>query len=344
VVAGVAAGIARALGVDPTLVRLLFAFLTLAGGAGIALYVAGALLLPGDDGARRGRARTALGVALLVVAVLAALNGLGLPGFVQGAAALSALGAFFLWRRDQQLVGVVLLAAAALVLLTSGGDIGGGPLLTPAAIVGGLLLVVGPWLWRTAHERDAERTARIRSEERAEVAARVHDSVLQTLALIQKHAGEPKRIAALARRQERELRGWLFGTYGDGSFVGAIDDAAAEIEELHGVRVEVASAGNAPLDDDLRALVLATREAMANAAKFAGTDELAVYAEVGADGASVFVRDRGVGFDRAAVDPQRRGIADSIEGRMARHGGTARIDSGPGRGTEVELTLPRRES
>src|SRR5581483_3462656 len=115
---------------------------------------------------------------------------------------------------------------------------------------------------------------RIRTEERAEMAARIHDSVLQTLALIQRHAGEPRRIATLARRQERELRGWL---YGDGAaetgatLVGALTDAAEEVEELHGVRVEVASGGDRPLDDDGRALVLAAREAMQNAAKFSGT-------------------------------------------------------------------------
>jgi signal transduction histidine kinase len=316
--------------------------LTLAGGAGIALYLAAALLLPDDAGARPGRARTAVGLVLLALAVLASLNGLGLPPFVQAAAVLAAFGAFSLWRREQRILGIAFLTASALVLLTTGGDFGGGgPLLTPAAFVGGLLLVVGPWLWRTALERDAERLGRIRSEERAEVAARVHDSVLQTLALIQKHAGDGRRVAALARRQERELRGWLFGTDAEGTFSAAIDEAATEIEELHGVRVEVANSGNAPLDADLRALVLAGREAMANAAKFAGTDEISVYTEVDAESASVFVRDRGAGFDRDAVPPERRGLTDSIEGRMKRHRGSAKITSSPGNGTEVELTLPR---
>jgi signal transduction histidine kinase len=342
-VAGVCAGIARSLAVDPTLVRLLFAILTLAGGAGVVLYLAAALLMPDESGRTRGDVARILGVVLLVLTLVAVLNGLGLPGFVQAAAALAAIGAFLLVLRRRRLLGWAFVAAGATVLFTSGGaeNTEGGPLLTPAAFAGGLLLVVGPWLWRAAQERDAERTARIRSEERAEVAARVHDSVLQTLALIQKEAGDPKRVAALARRQERELRGWLFGSYGAGSLSGAIEDAAAEVEELHGVRVEIASSGNAPLDDDLRALVLAAREAMANAAKFAGADEVSVYAEVDAETASVFVRDRGVGFDRAAVPPERRGLADSIEARMQRHGGSARISSKPGEGTEVELTLPR---
>jgi signal transduction histidine kinase len=344
VVAGVAAGIARALEVDPTLVRLLFALLTLAGGAGIALYLAGALLMPEARGERTSGTRTALGLALLLLATVAALNGLGLPGFLQAAAAFAAAGVFFLWRRQQRIVGTGLLVVAALLLLTRGDTGADGPLLTPAAFAGGLLLVVGPWLWRTAQERDAERTRRIRSEERAEVAARVHDSVLQTLALVQREADDPKRVAQLARRQERELRGWLYPEgqlFQDDTLVAAIGNAAAEVEELHGVRVEVASAGNAPLDDGARAVVLAAREAMANAARFSGADEVSVYAEADPEAISVFVRDRGAGFLRESVPKERRGLAESIEGRMTRHGGTAKITSAPGEGTEVELTLPR---
>ena len=340
-VAGVCAGIARWLEVDPTLVRLLFALLTLAGGAGIVLYVAGALLMPLDDGERPGRSRTAVGLAILLLAVIAALNGLGLPAFVQAAAALGGLGAFLVWRRRRPFLGAAVVAAAALVLVNGGGDVGGGgPLLTPAALVGGLVLVVGPWAWRTAVERDAERMRRIRSEERADVAARVHDSVLQTLALIQKDADDPRRVTSLARRQERELRGWLWEPYGAGSLTAAIEDAAGEVEELHGARIAVASSGNRPLTDDLRAVVLAAREAMVNAAKFSGADEIAVYTEVDGDGVSVFVRDRGAGFERAAVPPERRGLTESVEARIARHGGTAVIRSAPGEGTEVELRLP----
>jgi signal transduction histidine kinase len=345
VVAGVAAGLGRALGVDPTLVRLLFAILTLAGGAGVALYLACALLMPSETGVRPRGWRVVVGGALVVLAAVVSLNGLGLPWFVQAAAAAAAVGAFFLVRSQKRLIGWALVAGALVILLTGGGDVGtDGPLLTPAAFAGGLLLVVGPWLWRTALERDAERTARIRSEERAEVAARVHDSVLQTLALIQKSSDDPRRVASLARQQERELRGWLFGTYSEGSVVAAIEDAATDTEQLHDVRVEVATAGNAPLDDDLQALVLAAREAMVNAAKFAGTDEISVYVEVDGTNASVFVRDRGVGFDRAEVPAERRGLAESIEGRMSRHGGTAKITSAPGAGTEVELALPRKSS
>src|SRR4029453_3906356 len=143
----------------------------------------------------------------------------------------------------------------------------------PGAVAGALLLIGGPWLWRLALERDAERRARIRGEERSEVAARVHDSVLQTLALIQRHAQEPRRVASLARRQERELRGWLYGEMPVGDetppLVAAPSTVAADVEEVHGVRVELASAGDCPADD---ALVLAAREAMTNAAKFAGVE------------------------------------------------------------------------
>jgi signal transduction histidine kinase len=196
-------------------------------------------------------------------------------------------------------------------------------------------MIAGPWLWQLG-------TDRIRLEERAEMAARVHDSVLQTLALIQRHAEEPRRVASLARRQERELRGWLYGDrpLGDqASLVGALSAAAADVEELHGIRVELSNAGDCPADD---AVVLAAREAMTNAAKFSGADVVDVYAEVTDDEIAVFVHDRGAGFDRATVSPDRRGLAESIEGRLERAGGQATVTSAPGEGTEVELRLPRR--
>ena len=100
-------------------------------------------------------------------------------------------------------------AAGAVLVLADGGV--HQSVLAPGAVAGSLLLIAGPWLWRLAVERDAERAARIRVEERDEMAARVHDSVLQTLALIQRHAAEPRKVAAYARRQERELRTWLYG-------------------------------------------------------------------------------------------------------------------------------------
>ncbi len=199
--------------------------------------------------------------------------------------------------------------------------------------------MLGPWLWQLS----AERTERIRLAERAEVAARVHDSVLQTLALVQRHSTDAPRVTALARRQERELRRWLYGSgYGtSASFADALADAVADVEEAHGARIELASAGDAPLDEPLAQLVLAAREAMTNAAKHSGADEISVYAEAGRESVAVFVRDRGVGFDRGGVADDRRGISDSIEARLARAGGSARLVTAPGAGTEVELTMPR---
>jgi signal transduction histidine kinase len=342
VVAGVCAGIANAIGVDPTLVRLVFTLLALAGGAGVVLYGACWLYMTG---------RGWLALIALLAATGLALGALGLSAYASIALVLIACGLVAIWHRGGSmrpgepvsLAGLGLVTFGAALLLAQGS---GTSFLAPGAIAGALLLIAGPWLWQLALERDAERTARIRSEERAEVAARVHDSVLQTLALIQRHADEPRRVASLARRQERELRSWLYG-HGAGTgdtLVGALADAAAEVEEVHGIRVELASSGDCPVDEDVRAVVLAAREAMQNAAKFSSVEEIAVYAECGDERVSVFVRDRGAGFDRAAVPPDRRGLAESIEGRMARAGGSATIVTSPGEGTEVELVLPRRAS
>jgi signal transduction histidine kinase len=210
----------------------------------------------------------------------------------------------------------------------------------------GVLLVTGPWLLRLLRDLTAERRERIRAEERAEVAAHVHDSVLQTLALIQGKAGDPEAIRRLARRQERELRSWLYdGQQADAatSFAGALRAAAAEIEDEHGVLVEVVVVGDVSLDDRLRATVAAAREAVLNAAKASGESEISVFAEVADDKVEVFVRDRGVGFDLSRVPEDRRGIRDSIIGRMARHGGEGAVRSGSA-GTEVRLSMSRASS
>jgi signal transduction histidine kinase len=340
VLAGVCAGIAETLDVDPTIVRLVFTLLALAGGAGVVLYAAAWLYLTG---------KAWIAAIAVIVAAGLALRGLGLTSHAATALVLIACGLAVIWRRGGSfrpdaplsLVGLGLVLVGIVVLLFLGGS--GSGVVAPAAIGGSLLLIIGPWVWQLALERDAERTARIRTEERAEVAARVHDSVLQTLALIQRHADEPRRVASLARRQERELRGWLYGSgpATADTLVGGLEDAAGEIEEIHGVRVEIASGGDCPADDRIHAVVLAAREAMQNAAKFSGSDEISVYAEADDSRVSVFVRDRGAGFDRAAVPSDRRGIAESIEGRMTRAGGRATITSTPGAGTEVELSLPR---
>ncbi len=337
VVAGVCGGLAKRLGVDATLVRLAFALLALAGGAGILLYFA----LWVYAGGRRpwaGRALVVISAAALLLALgLSRTSVLGAGLLVAGVAIVAARGGSLRPGGSLPIPGIALTMAGSVILL---GHVGAsGSFVAPGVIAGALLLVLGPWLWQLA----AERTERIRLAERAEVAARIHDSVLQTLALVQRHADDPARVSSLARRQERELRRWLYGGgFGSADTLSAsLAEAAADVEELHRVRVELATAGDVELDEGVGQLVLAAREAMANAAKFSGTDEISVYAEAEDETVAVFVRDRGSGFDRSSVAADRRGITESIEGRMARAGGSAAIVSSPGAGTEVELTLPR---
>jgi signal transduction histidine kinase len=234
-------------------------------------------------------------------------------------------------------VGVFLAANNAFEAIRQG-------ILATAGIVIGLMLVFGPWWWRLAKQLTDERRGRIRSDERAEVGAHLHDSVLQTLALIQRNAADPKAVMGLARRQERELRSWLHGepfAPAGATFGAAIERAAAEVEELHGVAVDEVTVGDCPLDERLQAVVGAVREALVNAAKWSGVTAVSVYTEVEDDLVSVFVRDRGKGFDLDAVGDGHHGIAESIRGRMARHGGRAEIRSSPGEGTEVELVMKR---
>jgi len=179
------------------------------------------------------------------------------------------------------------------------------------------------------------------------MAARIHDSVLQTLALIQRRADDPAQITQLARAQERELRSWLF----EGRAPGAISDAASlsegirqiqqDVEARYGVSVEVVTVGDCQLDEDLGALVAAAREAVVNAAKWSGASLILLFAEVTPNDVEVVVRDRGRGFDPAAVSSDRKGMAESIHGRMTRHGGTVAVQTGIGEGTKVSLKMPR---
>ncbi|WP_051275927.1 ATP-binding protein [Marmoricola sp. URHB0036] len=208
----------------------------------------------------------------------------------------------------------------------------------------GLGFMVGPWLLRLSSDLSEEREARVRSEERADVAAHLHDSVLQTLALIQRSAGDPATVTRLARAQERDLRSWLFDSSAEGpaTLAAALRAVAAEVEDAHGVHVEVVCVGDAPVSEEDRPLVLATREAITNAAKHSGVSTVDVYAEATPSGVEVFVRDRGTGFDAEHVADDRQGIRGSIVGRMERHGGTGTVRSVPGEGTEVRLSLPTR--
>jgi signal transduction histidine kinase len=203
-------------------------------------------------------------------------------------------------------------------------------------------LLLGPWIVRLARQLGVERRERIRSEERAEVAAHLHDSVLQTLALIQRTADSPHETVSLARRQERELRAWLYGARSPtaSTVAAALDGVVTEVEALHDVTVEVVTVGDGPLDERRAALVAAVREAVLNAARHSGAAEVSVFVECGPEATTAFVRDRGSGFDVARVPPDRRGIADSIVGRTERHGGRAEIHSAPGDGTEVALGIP----
>ena len=211
----------------------------------------------------------------------------------------------------------------------------------------GVAVVFGPWILRLAVQLRDERRERIRSEERADMAAHLHDSVLQTLALIQRHADTPQQARSLARRQERELRAWLYDdrrrAEADGAaptLALALDRMADEVEADHGgVEVDVVLVGDCPLDHRVDALVKAVREAVVNAAKHSGAADVSVYAEVAGGRVEAFVRDRGRGFDPAVVDGDRQGITRSIVGRMARHGGRAEVHSAPGEGTEVTVEV-----
>ncbi len=244
-------------------------------------------------------------------------------------------------------LGIALVIAAGIAFLSATGALSAARDVVLSVLVVAVVLSVifFPWVLRLVRSLTEERAERIRSQERAEMAAHLHDSVLQTLALVQQRSEDPRAVAALARRQERELRSWLSRRApAEGEppqLAAALETAASEVERDHGVAVEVVAVGDADLDAQGEALVAAAREAMVNAAKFGGGSTVDVYAEALDGEIQVYVRDRGPGFDTTALPPDRRGVRESIVGRMARHGGRAEIHSAPGAGTEVELTLPR---
>ncbi|MET9799380.1 PspC domain-containing protein [Streptomyces sp. NPDC006368] len=252
------------------------------------------------------------------------------------------------------LAGVALVGMGLTVFMVVRGSAAqlGTALTAAIAVLAGMTLLAGPWLVRMSQDLSEERTMRIRAQERAEVAAHVHDSVLHTLTLIQRNAGDPGEVRRLARAQERELRNWLYKPEGTGkdadeepdTLAEAVKKTAAEVEDKHGVPLEVVVVGDCPLDEKLTAQLQAAREAMVNAAKYGGEGgAVQVYAEV--EGRTVFVsvRDRGPGFDLDSVPADRMGVRESIIGRMRRNGGTARLRSVPGDGTEVELEMERAD-
>jgi signal transduction histidine kinase/phage shock protein PspC (stress-responsive transcriptional regulator) len=238
--------------------------------------------------------------------------------------------------------GVVLVGVGLLTFLVghSGPSTTTGTLVLVGIVVIGVGLVIGPFLWRLVQQVDAERREKLLSQQQADVAAHLHDSVLQTLALIQRKADDPRAVVALARAQERDLRAWLYEDPAapTSSLRAALEEAAAEVETLHGVPVEVVLVGDAALDDGLVAMVRASREAMLNAARHSGAPAVDVFAEVEGRQVDVFVRDRGSGFDPDAVPADRLGLKGSVIGRMTRHGGKATVRSAPGEGTEVHLS------
>jgi signal transduction histidine kinase len=379
---GVCAGVAEQLGVHVLIVRLVAAIVVVAAGIGVAVYALAWALIPvapESHGIERPRGAWREGALTLVVlaGVLAGLRhaGLWIGDGIIWPLVLGACGMALVWRptviftgrvtarrglsaraRVRRLgqidlprlvIGVLLVAFASASLLHASGVLHSlGKAIGAVAIVAAMLgLLVAPWVVRQGRSLASERSARIREHERAELAAHLHDSVLQTLALIQKRAGDPREVAGLARRQERELRHWLHerpSPSGQDSLAGALKRAAAEVEELHRVPIEVVTVGDGPLDGGREAMVQAAREAMSNAAKFSGAERVDLYAEVGAGRVEMFVRDRGSGFDPVRIPPDRRGVRDSIIGRMERHHGRAAVHSTPGEGTEVELVLEGR--
>ncbi|MEO6317167.1 MAG: PspC domain-containing protein [Acidimicrobiales bacterium] len=364
--AGVAGGVGAQLGVDPTAVRLALVVLSFANGLGIVLYLAGWALLPAEpsDGTRSVRppaAERTLGLGLLALGMLLLFGkaGLILPAGVVWAAALSAIGFGLVWARTDEedrtrglLVraagGGLLLVVGLGVLFASGGvlsTIGGLGLVVLATGVG-VALLLGPWILRLWRDLGVERRERIRSEERSEIAAHLHDSVLQTLALIQR-AEAPGRARTLARRQERELRAWLFDERapdGEGkpaTVSTALERVVTDVEDAHDVEVDLVVVGECLMEARLDALVAAVREAAHNAARHAAVPEVSVYVEVEPHRVTAYVRDRGRGFDLAGVEPGRMGVRESIIGRMARHGGRAEVHSAVDEGTEVVLEIGR---
>ena len=370
-IAGVAAGLGERWGVDPMLVRIAVVVLSFAGGVGIVLYI-GAWFVALEPGDRRAppvrepdrQQAIAFSAVTLGVAMLLKAAGLWIGESLFVPILIGAIGAGVVTsgteRRQRRARGreVTMGRPSLLHLLVGGGFVVGGItwfLLTSRGTVGGLYAIVlaivvttfglsivfGPWVYRMANQLGEERRDRIRSEERSELAAHLHDSVLQTLALIQRNAGSPRKMAALARRQERELRAWLYGDAEmSGQLEAAVQQIADSIEEAHEVTVETVVVGVCELDERTVAVVQACREAATNAARHSGSEEISVYVECEPQLITAFVRDRGNGFDPDAIGSDRRGIVDSIRGRIERHGGTAQITSAPGEGCEVQITMP----
>ena len=370
-IGGAASGIARELGVQPLVIRVAFAVLTLVVGWGLVLYVLTWAALsflspeqispysPTPKGATAVHRHVAIAAIVLGLILLLAqlapssITSLTWPiGFILA-------GALIAWSRsDASSDGI-----SIVVRIVAGLSVALGGILVFAlssvsvtevvigltfglAILAGVTLIAAPSVVQMARSLDGERMDRIRIDERNRISAHLHDSVLQTLSLIQRHSDDPTRTGQLARQQERELRNWLYGpttTEPDGIHLGpALEKAASEVEEMHGVQINVVAVGDtgAAVHGDIGRLIAATREAMTNAAVHSGESQIDVFVERGAHAIDIFVRDTGAGFDVELINKDRRGVSESIIGRMTRAGGMATIHSAPGTGTEIELHLP----
>jgi signal transduction histidine kinase/phage shock protein PspC (stress-responsive transcriptional regulator) len=367
VVSGLAAGMADRLGMDPVLIRLGFVTLACAGGVGILLYLTGWAMVPEGPSRREVPAlsltRQVAAACLIGAGTMLALRGVGLwfSDYLAFPVAIASLGSALIWVRGPadrghpsarliaRVVGAVLAfyAIAWFVAAFNGGNLSGPWAAAFAlAVIGGAgALLLGPWSWRLIRQIAEERRERIRADERSEVAAHLHDSVLQTLALIQR-TEDPREMASLARTQERDLRNWLYrradSRRNGESLTLVLDRMASRIDRLHRVPVDVVNVGDCGVDERVQALVEAAAEAAGNAARHSGAAVVSVYAEVEPERVRIYVRDEGAGFDPRKVPPDRRGISDSIRGRVERLGGTVTITSQRRKGTEVLLELPRR--
>ncbi|MBV9843479.1 MAG: PspC domain-containing protein [Kutzneria sp.] len=392
VVAGVAGALSEHLDVDVLWVRIAFTVLAGLGGAGLLVYGLLWMFTELDSGDERSgtdenpkQRQQSLGLVALAFGLFAAfvaLSGQSASWFMVPLA-VGLGGVALVWReadeaqrrrwRDGARSGVtevvgggrgVTMRLVAGLVLTCGGAallIYQSPTLdhVPTVLIAVLATLVGvvvltvPWWLRLVRELDEQRRATVRTREREEIAAHLHDSVLQTLALIQKHAEDGREVVRLARGQERQLRTWLYGPTGyrrGGRPTGhaantmlseAIAVACGDVEDAFAVAVQHVVVGDCATDERLTALVQAAREAIVNSAKHSGVEQVSVYAEVEETAVTVFVRDRGSGFDADAVPEDRHGLADSINGRMRRNGGRVRLRTAPGEGTEVQLEMPR---
>lgn len=354
IVGGVAVGIAANLRWPVWTVRALFVIFTVFGGISVVAYAAYWAVLPNrqDDDSDTARL-LAFGALVIGGFLLLPTNPwmqIGLP------LAVMAIGATVVWTRVQPgrlprgdgmqwtalLLGVLLVLVGIVGLAATG--LGLRSLLSVTAVAILLLVGVGliamPWVAGLYRELTAERQERVRSQTRAELATQVHDSVLQTLTLIRKNADDPERVVRLARAEERHLRAWLYEPVGDPDLTlsAALAQVAARVEQDYPVTVEVVCVGEAELDERGQALMAATGEAVLNAAKHAG-GTISLYAEADETTFVVYVRDRGPGFNESDVPADRRGIAESMRGRMHRVDGRCSIRTSD-RGTEVTLTLP----